>query len=60
MSGDNHCNLCNVDSDYLYCREGYKLGYVIEWVCKKCYEIKYGMKWTDLPEHNKGDKENEL
>lgn len=43
------CDLCGKESETLQAREAYKVTHAIEWVCKQCYNIKYGIEWEDLP-----------
>lgn len=47
------CDKCGKDNETLYCREGYRMGYAVEWVCKHCYKDTYGISWNvDYGESN--------
>ena len=47
---ENICDCCNKDVEHVMCREGYRMGYSVEWVCIDCYEDTYGMVWSELVE----------
>lgn len=51
MKGEKlECDSCSKDCEELHTRETYRFGYAVEWVCKECYEEKFGLPWSDYVE----------
>lgn len=47
------CDVCHEDFEFLYTRECFRFGHSVEFVCKHCYPVTFGIDWeSDYGENN--------